>query len=128
MSWPSRTRHVRPLASAAIQPCQVIPGYGHAVLRKTDPRYMAQRQFALKHLPDDELFKIVSTIYEARRCPYCTRFCFGCAYTSCPCRSRPTSCGRADGSMVRRQHPHNETCLSEVLWFTGVHHSILVVK
>ena len=42
----------------------MIPGYGHAVLRKTDPRYEAQRQFALKHLPDDELFKIVSTIYE----------------------------------------------------------------
>jgi citrate synthase len=43
---------------------KVIPGYGHAVLRKTDPRYSAQRDFALKHLPDDELFKIVSTIYE----------------------------------------------------------------
>ncbi|CAM9189986.1 unnamed protein product [Discosporangium mesarthrocarpum] len=43
---------------------KVIPGYGHAVLRKTDPRYMAQREFALKHLPDDNLFKIVSTIYE----------------------------------------------------------------
>ncbi len=43
---------------------QVIPGYGHAVLRKTDPRYMAQREFALKHLPEDELFQVVSTIYE----------------------------------------------------------------
>jgi citrate synthase len=43
---------------------QVIPGYGHAVLRKTDPRYSCQREFALKHLPDDELFKIVSTIFE----------------------------------------------------------------
>ena len=43
---------------------QVIPGYGHAVLRKTDPRYMAQREFCLKHMPDDKLFKIVSTIYE----------------------------------------------------------------
>jgi len=43
---------------------QVIPGYGHAVLRKTDPRYMAQREFALKHLPDDEIFKVVSSIYE----------------------------------------------------------------
>jgi len=43
---------------------QVIPGYGHAVLRKTDPRYTAQREFALKHLPNDELFHIVSTIYE----------------------------------------------------------------
>jgi citrate synthase len=43
---------------------QVIPGYGHAVLRKTDPRYTAQREFALKHMPDDELFKLVSMIYE----------------------------------------------------------------
>jgi len=43
---------------------KVIPGYGHAVLRKTDPRYTCQREFALKHLPDDELFKVVSTIYE----------------------------------------------------------------
>lgn len=30
---------------------RVIPGYGHAVLRKTDPRYVAQREFCLKHLP-----------------------------------------------------------------------------
>ncbi len=43
---------------------KVIPGYGHAVLRKTDPRYSCQREFALKYLPDDPLFKIVSTIFE----------------------------------------------------------------
>ena len=43
---------------------KVIPGYGHAVLRKTDPRYTCQREFALKYMPDDPLFKIVSTIYE----------------------------------------------------------------
>ena len=43
---------------------QVIPGFGHAVLRKTDPRYAAQREFALKHLPDDPLFKTVSLLYE----------------------------------------------------------------
>jgi citrate synthase len=43
---------------------QVIPGYGHAVLRKTDPRYMSQREYCLKHLPDDDLFKVVSSIYE----------------------------------------------------------------
>jgi citrate synthase len=43
---------------------KVIPGYGHAVLRKTDPRYTCQREFALKHMPNDPLFKIVSTIYE----------------------------------------------------------------
>jgi len=43
---------------------QVIPGYGHAVLRKTDPRYTCQREFALKHLPNDPLFKLVSQLYE----------------------------------------------------------------
>lgn len=43
---------------------RVVPGYGHAVLRKTDPRYIAQREFALKHFPDYELFKLVSSVYE----------------------------------------------------------------
>ena len=43
---------------------QVIPGYGHAVLRRTDPRYMVQREFCLKHLPDDPLFKYVSALYD----------------------------------------------------------------
>jgi len=43
---------------------RVVPGYGHAVLRKTDPRYEAQRQYALKHLPDDQLFKLVGQVYK----------------------------------------------------------------
>ncbi len=43
---------------------KVIPGFGHAVLRKTDPRYTAQREFAQKHMPENELFKIVSRVYE----------------------------------------------------------------
>lgn len=43
---------------------QVIPGFGHAVLRKTDPRYTAQREFCLKHLPDDLLFKYVDVLYK----------------------------------------------------------------
>jgi len=42
---------------------QVIPGFGHAVLRKTDPRYMEQRNFCLKHLPDDPIFKYVDLLY-----------------------------------------------------------------
>lgn len=42
----------------------VVPGYGHAVLRKTDPRYQCQREFALKHLPDDPLFGVVGKVYE----------------------------------------------------------------
>jgi len=43
---------------------QVVPGYGHAVLRKTDPRYTCQREFALKHLPNDALFHLVSSVYK----------------------------------------------------------------
>jgi citrate synthase len=42
---------------------QVIPGFGHAVLRKTDPRYMAQREFCLKYLPDDLIFKYVDMLF-----------------------------------------------------------------
>lgn len=42
---------------------QVIPGYGHAVLRKTDPRYTLQREFSMQHLKDDELFKYVDQLY-----------------------------------------------------------------
>lgn len=43
---------------------QVVPGYGHAVLRKTDPRYTCQREFALKHLPKDPLFRLVSQVFD----------------------------------------------------------------
>jgi citrate synthase len=43
---------------------QVIPGFGHAVLRKTDPRYMIQREFSLKHIPDDPIFKYVDLLYK----------------------------------------------------------------
>lgn len=43
---------------------QVIPGYGHAVLRKTDPRYIALKEFCEKHLPEYDLFKVVNMIYK----------------------------------------------------------------
>lgn len=43
---------------------RVVPGYGHAVLRKTDPRFTAQSDFALKYMPDDELVKIVGLLYK----------------------------------------------------------------
>jgi citrate synthase len=43
---------------------QVIPGYGHAVLRKTDPRYLAQLEFGLKYFPEDEIFKLAVMVYD----------------------------------------------------------------
>jgi citrate synthase len=42
----------------------VVPGFGHAVLRKTDPRYTVQREFSLKHLSDDPIFKYVDILYK----------------------------------------------------------------
>ncbi|NCI45686.1 citrate (Si)-synthase, eukaryotic [Sediminibacterium soli] len=43
---------------------KVVPGYGHAVLRKTDPRFTAQMEFGKKHMPDDKLVNTVWKIYE----------------------------------------------------------------
>ena len=43
---------------------KVVPGYGHAVLRKTDPRFIAQQEFSKKYMPDDENCRIVHMLYE----------------------------------------------------------------
>lgn len=43
---------------------QVIPGYGHAVLRKTDPRFAAQLEFGNKHFPQDDIFRLAALVYE----------------------------------------------------------------
>jgi len=43
---------------------KVVPGYGHAVLRKTDPRFTAQMEFGKKHMPNDPLVQTVWNIYE----------------------------------------------------------------
>lgn len=43
---------------------KVVPGYGHAVLRKTDPRFSAQMEFGKKHMPDDKLVNTVWKVYE----------------------------------------------------------------
>ena len=43
---------------------KVVPGYGHAVLRKTDPRFTAQMEFAKKYCPNDELVNTIWRIYK----------------------------------------------------------------
>ena len=43
---------------------RVIPGYGHAVLRCPDPRYTAFIEFGKKHIKDDDVFSIVSTLFD----------------------------------------------------------------
>jgi len=43
---------------------KVIPGYGHAVLRATDPRFTAFLNFGKQHCPADEIFQIVEKLHE----------------------------------------------------------------
>ena len=43
---------------------KVIPGYGHAVLRQPDPRYIAQKVFAEQYIPDNDIVKIVWKLFE----------------------------------------------------------------
>jgi citrate synthase len=43
---------------------KVVPGYGHAVLRKTDPRFTAQMEFAKRHCPDNPTVQTVWNVYE----------------------------------------------------------------
>ena len=41
-----------------------MPGYGHAVLRQPDPRFMAQKEFAEQYCKDDDIVNIVWRIFE----------------------------------------------------------------
>uniref|UniRef100_A0A8C8A2H8 Citrate synthase n=1 Tax=Oryzias sinensis TaxID=183150 RepID=A0A8C8A2H8_9TELE len=41
-----------------------VPQMTKIVLSKTDPRYTCQREFALKHLPNDPMFKLVAQLYK----------------------------------------------------------------
>jgi len=43
---------------------RVVPGYGHAVLRVTDPRFDAFLAFGKKHMADDEVFQIVAKVFD----------------------------------------------------------------
>jgi len=44
---------------------KVIPGFGHAVLRNTDPRYTLEHEFAQKNLPNDPTFKLADACLKA---------------------------------------------------------------
>lgn len=61
---PSKTQ-IEEYVKKTLSEGKVVPGYGHAVLRKTDPRFTAQMEFGKKHLPDDPLVRTVWNIYEA---------------------------------------------------------------
>lgn len=43
---------------------KVIPGYGHAVLRVPDPRFVAQLEFGNQYFPNDEMFRLANLVYQ----------------------------------------------------------------
>jgi citrate synthase len=43
---------------------RVVPGYGHAVLRVTDPRFTVQKEFADRYITHDKLINTVNNLYE----------------------------------------------------------------
>ena len=51
-------------ATETLSAGRVIPGYGHAVLRITDPRFDAFRDFGKMHCMDDPVFQIVDRVFE----------------------------------------------------------------
>ncbi len=46
-----------------LQEGKVIPGYGHAVLRQPDPRFIAQMEFAKKYINKSDIIDVVWTLY-----------------------------------------------------------------
>ncbi len=55
---------IRKYVMKTLEEGKVIPGYGHAVLRKTDPRFTAQLEFGRKYLPDDPWLITMTCLYE----------------------------------------------------------------
>ncbi len=55
---------IRKYVERTLEEGKVIPGYGHAVLRKTDPRFTAQLDFGRKYLPDDPWLITMTCLYE----------------------------------------------------------------
>lgn len=43
---------------------KVIPGYGHAILRITDPRFTAQMEYGERVMADYDLFRLAKLVYE----------------------------------------------------------------
>jgi citrate synthase len=55
---------IRAYAEETLAAGRVIPGYGHAVLSITDPRFAAFLDFGNRHMPDDPVFQTVSNMFD----------------------------------------------------------------
>ena len=55
---------IKDFVAQTLKSGKVVPGYGHAVLRKTDPRFMCELEFAEKYIKNDNLVDLVKANYE----------------------------------------------------------------
>ncbi|MFZ1702775.1 MAG: citrate (Si)-synthase [Saprospiraceae bacterium] len=55
---------IREYVLKTINEGKVIPGYGHAVLRQPDPRFLEQKRFAENNIPSDPTVQIVWNLFE----------------------------------------------------------------
>ena len=56
-------QQIRDYAWETLNSGKVIPGYGHAVLRVTDPRFTAFNEFGRKYLAKDPVFQTVDRVF-----------------------------------------------------------------
>ncbi len=59
-----KEKDLRDFAFETLRSGKVVPGYGHAVLRVTDPRFAGFLEFGKEHLADDPVFKTVALVYD----------------------------------------------------------------
>lgn len=62
-SRPSKDQ-IADYVKATIAAGQVVPGYGHAVLRQPDPRFTAQKTFAEQYIKDSDMVQVVWDVFE----------------------------------------------------------------
>lgn len=58
------TQQITDYVNQTLAEGKVVPGYGHAVLRRPDPRFIAQRDFAAQFIPDSPFVQVVWKVYE----------------------------------------------------------------
>jgi citrate synthase len=55
---------IRDYVAQTLASGRVVPGYGHAVLRKTDPRFICELEFAEQYIKNDRLVDLIKANYE----------------------------------------------------------------
>jgi len=62
-STPSHEQ-IKDYVNSTLAAGQVIPGYGHAVLRRPDPRFTAQKKFAQDYIQDSDIINTIWKVFD----------------------------------------------------------------